>query len=284
MVSALQPQRRSRRLQVINAAVLGSPIGHSLSPLLHKRAYEILGIPANYQAIELTPANAYAFFSRALVENWTGFSLTMPLKETIFDLTDELDFQIEPMARRIRSANTLIREGSTFRAISTDCSGFARLLSNCKKERVAIIGGGGTARAALGALDGDALEIDFLLRSAERSNLLSTIALTSKLGFFDMRHPLEGYDLVISTVPEGASDGIARILEFQIPVFCEVLYNPYPTELLAKAMSLGGETIDGMDLLVEQALDQIVEFSQCIFDFDLMRQELLTTGRRHLSQ
>ena len=269
---------------MINAAVLGSPIGHSLSPLLHTRAYEILGTPANYQAIELTPANACAFFTHALVEDWTGFSLTMPLKETIFDLTDELDFRIDPMALRIRSANTLITQGSSFRAISTDCSGFSRLFSTSKKERVAIIGGGGTARAALGALDGDALEIDFLLRSAERSNLLSTIALTSKLGFFDMRHSLDGYDLVISTVPEGASDSISQMLDTRIPVFCEVLYNPYPTKLLAKAISLGSETFDGIDLLVEQALDQIVEFSHCEFDFDLMRQELLTTGRRYLSQ
>lgn len=268
---------------MIKGAVLGSPISHSLSPLLHRKAYEILGIPASYEAIEMTAQNALAFFTRACDEDWTGFSLTMPLKETIFDLTDKLDFQVETLAMRMRSANTLIKDGSSFRAISTDRSAFVRLFSDCKKERVAIIGGGGTARAALGALDADAQEIDFLLRSPERSDLLSTIAVTSKIGFFDMFHPLDEYDLVISTVPEGASDFIAEILDFKIPVFCEVLYKPHPTPLLAKAMSLGCETIDGMDLLVEQALDQISAFSQIAFDFNLMRAELLKTGRRYLS-
>ena len=267
---------------MIKAAVLGYPINHSLSPLLHKRAYEILGIPASYEAIEIKPDSALAFLVRARDEDWTGFSLTMPLKETVFDLKDELNLHIDPMALRMRSANTLVKEGEGFRAISTDRSGFVRLFSACKKDRVAIIGGGGTARAALGALDGDAPEIDFLLRSPERSNLLSTVHLNSKLGFFDMSHSLMGYDLVISTVPEGASDSIAASIDFKIPVLCEVLYKPHPTKLLAKAMSLGGETIDGMDLLVEQALEQIAEFSRRAFDFDLMRQELLITGRRHL--
>ena len=269
---------------MIKAAVLGSPVSHSLSPLLHRKAYEILGIPASYDAIEVTPQSALAFLARACDEDWTGFSLTMPLKETIFDLTDELDFQVETQAKRMRSTNTLIKNGSSFRAISTDRSAFARLFSSCKRDRVAIIGGGGTARAALGALDADAQEIDFLLRSPQRSHLLSTISVTSKLGFFDMSHPLEGYDLVVSTVPQGASDSIAAILDFKIPVLCEVLYKPYPTQLLAKARSLGSETIDGMDLLVEQALDQIAEFSQHAFDFDLMRAELLKTGRGHLGQ
>ena len=71
---------------MIRAAVLGSPISHSLSPALHKRAYDLLGVPASYGAIELTPEHAGDFFQRALQEEWTGFSLTMPLKETIFDL------------------------------------------------------------------------------------------------------------------------------------------------------------------------------------------------------
>ena len=268
---------------MIKAAVLGSPINHSLSPLLHKRAYEILGIPASYEAIELTPHDALAFLVRARDEDWTGFSLTMPLKETVFDLKDEINLHIDPMALRMRSANTLLKEGEAFKAISTDRSGFARLFSACKKDRVAIIGGGGTARAALGALDAEGSEIDFLLRSPERSNLLSTVPLYSNLGFFDMNHSLKGYDLVISTVPEGASDFIAANIDFKIPVLCEVLYKPYPSKLLAKAMSLGGETIDGMDLLVEQALEQIAEFSRRAFDFDSMRQELLITGRRHLN-
>ncbi len=267
---------------MIKAAVLGSPIRHSLSPALHRRAYEILGIPASYEAIELVPTDALDFLKRALTEEWTGFSLTMPLKEVIFELTNEIDFLIDPIAMRMRSANTLINEGSRFRAISTDRSGFARLLAPLKKERVAIIGGGGTARAALAALDGEAKEIDFLLRSPVRAEVLSNIALLSTVNFFTMDRSLQGYDLVISTVPSGASDSVAANLDLKIPWVFEVLYEPYPTPFLARAQMLGAQSLDGIDLLVEQALDQIACFADQDFDFDEMRRELQSTGRHNL--
>ena len=263
---------------MIKAAVLGSPIGHSLSPALHKRAYEILNVPASYGAIELIPEHAKEFFEMALKEDWTGFSLTMPLKEAIFDL----NFTIDPMALRMRSANTLIKKNDTFYATSTDRTGFIRLFEGVASMRTAIIGGGGTARAALGALDGVAENVDFLLRSPTRATLLAAIAQKTKVNFFDMAHSLRGYDLVIATVPSGASDQIAESLDFIIPTFCEVLYNPYPTPLLAKARSLGSQTIDGIDLLVEQAMDQVSLFTGESLDLTEMRVALQAVGRSHL--
>ena len=282
MVQVVQAERSDWRVQVIRAAVLGSPITHSLSPALHKRAYELLGLPASYGSIDLTPERALDFFKEALIEDWTGFSLTMPLKESIFDLSDSLHFEIEPVAVRMRSANTILKVGDTFRASSTDRTGFIRLLDSVKKDRVAVIGGGGTARAALGALDGKARNIDFLLRNLSRAEALSTISSSSAVNFYGMDRSLQGYDLVISTVPAGASDLIAESLDFMIPTVFEVLYNPYPTKLLTKAITLGSNVFDGIDLLVEQALDQIALFSGTTFDLEPMRQELLSVGRAHL--
>ena len=268
---------------MIRAAVLGSPIAHSLSPALHRHAYELLDVPGTYTAIEVTPDQAPKFFSDVRNEDWTGFSLTMPLKESIFDLASVSDFVIDPVARQMKSANTLIKNGSTFQASSTDRSAFIRLFKDVAKNRVAIIGGGGTARAALSALDGTAETIDFLLRTPSRATLLSTIATKSKLNFFDMDHSLRGYDLVIATVPAGVSDSISRNLDFMIPTLCEVLYNPYPTPLLVKARALGSVTIDGIDLLVEQALDQIALFTKREFDFNWMRVELKSVAHINLS-
>lgn len=268
---------------MIRAAVLGSPIQHSLSPALHRRAYKLLGETGRYTAIEVTPDHAADFFSRAQDEDWTGFSLTMPLKEIIFDLASVSEFVIDPVALHMKSANTLLKAGSFFQASSTDRSAFLRLFNNVNKRRVAIIGGGGTARAALSALDGAAETIDFLLRSPSRATLLSTIATKSKVNFFAMDHSLKGYDLVIATVPSGASDSISKSLDFMIPTLCEVLYNPYPTPLLAKARALGSATIDGIDLLVEQALDQIALFTKREFDFNWMRDELKSVAHSNLS-
>jgi shikimate dehydrogenase len=267
---------------MIRAAVLGSPISHSLSPVLHNRAYEILGVHGRYEAIDLTPERALEFFAHSLLEDWTGFSLTMPLKELIFDLGGNSEFEIDPIALQMRSANTLFKSNGVFRATSTDRSAFVRLFAEVEKGRVAIVGGGGTARAALSALDGAAKSIDFLLRTPARAQLLRTIASKSDLKFFDMEHSLHGYDLVITTVPSGASDSLARKVDFTIPTFCEVLYKPFPTPFLARAKELGSRTIDGIDLLVEQALDQIALFSEMEFAYDQMRSALQTVARENL--
>ena len=267
---------------MIKAAVLGSPISHSLSPLLHRSAYEMLELEAEYEAIDLKPEGAEDFFRQAVSEDWTGFSLTMPLKESIIEVAATLGFEVEDAAKTARSGNTVVRRADNFYVTSTDRTGFIRLFEEVKKDRVAIIGGGGTARAALAALDGTGKEIDFLLRTPTRSDSLRAIASSSNLHFFDMSHPLEGYDLIIATVPAGASDEIAAGLRGPIPVLCEVLYNPYPTKLLQRAAELGAKTIDGIDLLVEQALDQIALFTGEAFDYSTMRNSLLTVARSKL--
>ena len=268
---------------MIRGAVLGSPIKHSLSPVLHKRAYELLNIEADYSAIELLPEGADDFFRAAADEDWTGFSLTMPLKESIIEIGSVLSFDIDPMAKLMHSGNTVVRRGENFFVTSTDRTGFIRLLDDVSKSKVAIIGGGGTARAALGALDGLAKHVDFLLQTPSRSKALLGIATATELNFFGMDHSLEGYDLVISTVPAGASDELAASLDVHIPTLFEVLYNPYPTALLEKAQKLGSRTFDGIDLLVEQALDQIHLFSGVDFEYSEMRQELLVAARNTLS-
>jgi shikimate dehydrogenase len=264
---------------MIRAAVLGFPINHSLSPLLHNKAYQILGVEASYGAIELKPEGAFDFFNNLSRSDWTGFSLTMPLKEAIISLGEKLGYSLDPEAKRALSGNTLVRVGETFHVTSTDRSAFIRLLSDLPCDRVAIIGGGGTARAALSSLVGKARHVDFLLRTASRSEVLMAIADDVELGFYGMEHSLDGYDLIISTVPAGASDQIAARLHSPVPYFFEVLYNPYPTQLLAKMRSQRSVTFDGIDLLVEQALDQIALFSGVEFSYDTMRRELQESAR-----
>jgi shikimate dehydrogenase len=97
---------------MINAAVLGSPISHSLSPLLHQTAYSLLGIEGSYSAIEVKGEELIEFIEGSLNQDWRGFNLTMPLKEGIFD---SQAVNLDERATLIRSANTLIREGSRYR-------------------------------------------------------------------------------------------------------------------------------------------------------------------------
>ena len=129
---------------MIRAAVLGSPISHSLSPLIHQYAYAILGVEGSYERFEISEATFPNFIEQAMDESWTGFSLTMPLKEAAFSSS----FPCDERTERIHSANTLIHNGRTFVATSTDILAFDRLLAQVTFSRVAIIGSGGTARTA----------------------------------------------------------------------------------------------------------------------------------------
>ncbi len=102
---------------MIDAAVLGSPIGHSLSPLLHNVAYKHLGVQGQYEAIEVKSGQLSEFLSTTQKD---VFSLTMPLKEELVDL----GFPTSELTKRIRSANTLIKVGDTWKVNSTDVVGF----------------------------------------------------------------------------------------------------------------------------------------------------------------
>ena len=264
---------------MIKAAVLGSPISHSLSPLLHHRAYEILGIPASYDAILCDEGDFPDFLKKIADQNWTGFSLTMPLKEVAISYLSEID----PASAKIDSINTLVQQRTGWFGISTDRLAFANLLKDYNFSNVAIIGGGGTARAALGALDGKCGEMDILLRNPDRAEKLSSCLTSSRINIFDMKHDLAKYDLVIATVPMGVSDMVTIDASSVSGLLLEALYRPWPTKLVERWEIAGGNVISGLDLLVEQALFQIELFSKVKFDFDAMRMELLQVGHRALA-
>jgi len=256
---------------MIRAAVLGSPIAHSLSPKIHTKAFELLGIVGEYQAIEVDEKSFPAFFVKISEENWNGFSLTMPLKEIVLQASN----QVDDRARRINSANTLYRLGDGWAVTSTDYLAFENLLSVDINHRVAIIGGGGTARAAIGSLNSKVKGVDVLLRNSARMQAMSTAAPDIKVNQCEMDTSLDSYDLIIQTTPSGAFDQYAASLNSATGKLLECLYKPWPTPLASRFAELGGTVISGKELLVEQALFQIELFTQMKFDFAKMRQALL---------
>jgi shikimate dehydrogenase len=261
---------------MIKAAVLGSPIAHSLSPKIHKKAYEILGAAGDYIAIEVNEESFPNFLSENAKNEWTGFSLTMPLKEIAIGYCES----ISETARRINSVNTLHRFENGWRATSTDILAFANLLKVSTDSKVAIIGGGGTARAAAGALNSKVATIDVLLRSPDRLVGMAKAAPEVSLTHLEMSANLDSYDLIIQTTPANVFDDFAKNLKRAKGTLVECLYKPWPTELAERYTELGGSVVSGRDLLVEQALFQIEIFSGQTFNFDSMRAQLLA----HISQ
>ena len=266
-------------IRLIKAAVLGSPISHSLSPLLHTIAYNELGLESEYTRIDVKSGELGAFLE-SCGPLWSGFSLTMPLKEEVLDFSKN----VTSLAAKIKSANTLVQSSSQqWNATTTDVSGFTHALAangRVASGDVLIIGGGATARAAVAACDGVSTRITVMVRSHSRVQEISNCAEFSDLDFIEWGsgNPFETCDLIISTTPEGASDSLVKIFPSNPPgIFFDVLYNPWPTLALKTWSSFGGQVVDGLDLLIHQAIDQVSIFS----DQSLERRSISQLMRSH---
>ena len=265
---------------MIKMAVAGKPIGHSLSPLLHKTAYRLLGIEAEFLADEISEDKFGDYYFNAKNSGYRGLALTMPLKEIAIGFVDRVD----PVAKQISSVNTIIFESTGSIGLSTDLLAFKNLLRPYFGKKIVILGSGGTARAAIGALKGTGTEVTVLTRSMNRHDQLHAAAVDLDINFLDWHRfeEIQDRDLIISTTPAGATDGLS-IISTKADFF-EVIYHPWPTELAKRYQNLGKNVFGGLSLLVEQALFQINYFSQKDFDFDQMRQELLKAGHAEIKK
>ena len=154
---------------MLKLAVLGSPISHSLSPQIHTEAYRILGIEADYGRFEVDEASLGSFIKTHT--DWSGFSLTMPLKEKGLELCSEVSESVKV----IGALNTIVANNGKWLGYNTDVMGFDFLSSNKDLSSVAILGAGGTAKAALYALSIKGIGAKVYRRNSNRDEALSRI-------------------------------------------------------------------------------------------------------------
>jgi shikimate dehydrogenase len=192
------------------AAVLGSPISHSLSPALHRAAYRALGLGQwSYEAHEVK-APALRGFVAGLGPQWAGLSLTMPLKEAAFEVADECS----DLAREVGAVNTLYRgpDGRGWRGDNTDVYGVSQALREAGCEHVAsavLLGSGATARAVVAALVRlGCTRVSFAVRSAARPQTLDQARRAGLevdvVGLGRLAEAMEGAQVVVSTLPADA--------------------------------------------------------------------------------
>jgi shikimate dehydrogenase len=263
--------------------VLGKPIGHSLSPVLHNAGYAAAGLAGwSYTAIECAEAELASLVARLDAE-WAGLSLTMPLKEVALRVADEVD----PVAAALGAANTLVRRPSGWFATNTDAPGMVDALREVglsTVEQVAVLGAGGTARAALAAarsLGATAVTL-YARRPAARDELRPVAEHLGlpPLGYRDFAETARcaEADLVISTVPSGAADRLAVPWRAGTVLF-DALYHPWPTPLAASALAAGCRIVSGLDLLLAQAVHQFVLFTGVPAPVQAMREALFAAAR-----
>lgn len=257
------------------AAVLGHPIGHSKSPLLHAAAYEHLGLDIDYTRIDLQEDDAEEFLSaRAQEPGWLGWSVTMPLKAAMVPHMAETSSRVEALG----VLNTVIcRADGTLRGENTDVDGIvealreAGLAPSSSGRPVGILGAGATASAAVAA----AAELGFsdvavYARSPERAAPLNTVVESFGLNMSlrpSAEFPAEssGLSAAISTLPPRAADPMAHQFVADgaltgIPLL-DVAYDPWPSQLALGWERAGGTVVSGLVMLLHQAVRQVELFT-----------------------
>ena len=248
------------------AAVLGKPIAHSLSPVLHRAAYEELGLTDwSYDRFELDEA-ALPGFVEGLGPEWAGLSVTMPLKRAVIPLLD----QVSETAASVETVNTvLFTEDGRRLGDNTDIPGMVAALRERGIEQVdsaAILGAGATASSALAALARICTgEVVAYVRSEARAAEMQQWGerLDVEVRTADWSDAAEALraPLVIATTPAGATDALAHAVPERPAALFDVLYDPWPTELAARWSMIGGAVVSGLDLLVHQAVLQVEQMT-----------------------
>ena len=235
--------------------VAGSPIAHSLSPVMHNAGFADAGMDAMYVPFEATSAGDLMQLVETL--GVTGLSVTAPFKESILDYVDDVD----PVGRQTGAVNTLRSGGDGWRGLNTDVAGFLAPLEErggVAGLRCCVVGAGGSARAVAVGLAGGGGAVTVSARRAERAAEVADLA-GGAVGAFPP--PPGSWDLLVNTTPVGTAPHVddtpvpAEALAGGTTVY-DLVYNPARTRLLRDAEAAGCRTIGGLDMLVAQAVRQ----------------------------
>ncbi len=262
----------------MRAAVLGSPVIHSLSPALHRAAYAALGLRGwSYTAVECDEAGLPDLLD-GLDDSWAGLSLTMPLKRAVLPLLDEID----PLAAAVGGANTVVLSNGRKIGYNTDVGGMVAALADAgvtewsTRRGALVIGAGATACSALAALREigvreEAVAVRDTSRTADIEAAAKRLEVAITVGDLMslVRAPASARatkissgaaGLLVCTVPPRAADAVADWMSGERcspSVVFDVAYDPWPTRLVAVAAAGGSIIVGGFDLLLHQAARQV---------------------------
>jgi shikimate dehydrogenase len=245
----------------MRAAVLGDPVGHSLSPVIHRAAYDGLGLDWSYDAVQVPAGTLAAYVDGLDPAEWRGLSLTMPLKREVLPLLTSRDRWVELSG----AANTVVIDPDGARhGHNTDITATLSLLEDHDPVHAALVlGAGATAASVLLALCERGLSsATLVVRDPDRAG--ETVRFVAghparpaiEVVTFDELGSAAA-DVVVSTVPASAQtiELVAALAD--VPLVFEVVYDPWPTPLMSATERFGQRLITGLDLLLAQAVGQV---------------------------
>jgi shikimate dehydrogenase len=255
------------------AGVVGWPVSHSLSPRLHGFWLRETGIDGAYVPLAVARESLATALDGLRAAGFVGVNVTNPHKEAAFALADRVD----DTARMAGAANLLVFRDGITEARNTDIAGFAESLSEglgadaVRSRNIAILGAGGAARGAILALDKlGASEIRVVARNVSRAESLIVQlrpAVTAQLKavmWSDWPREAEGIALLVNATSGGLAGAIALDLSIDPlaagAAVCDIVYNPLETPLLRDARARGHRTVDGLGMLMHQAVPAFAAF------------------------
>lgn len=242
--------------------IIGDPVSHSLSPLMHNTAFRELGIKAVYGAFEVKKEKLKEALEGIRALNISGVSVTIPHKEAVISFLDYVD----EIAREIGAVNTILNQGGKLWGYNTDWMGVLRAFEErgieLKEKRVVILGAGGASRAVLFAVKrGGAKEIFLYNRTFEKAKILAQAFEVQALPWEELRKA-KG-DIIIQTTSVGLKSGEScappEIFK-NFKVAMDIVYLPLRTKFLKDAERFC-ETIDGLRMLLYQGVEQFKLFT-----------------------
>lgn len=259
------------------AAVVGSPVAHSLSPAIHQAAFDTAGVNWVYTAFDVSDAAAAMSAMRVL--GLAGLSVTMPLKEDVAQAVDRLD----PAARALHSVNTVSWEGDELVGSSTDGAGFVASLATAGVEvdgaQISVIGAGGAARSVIDALGrAGAADITVLNRTRDRAEQAASLSKAASVGIVS---DVTRADIVINATSVGMGVSLDDATDADMAcdpsllrsgqVVADLVYHPLTTAWMRAAVDIGATTVDGLGMLVHQAALQQLRWLGELPDTTAMR-------------
>ncbi len=242
--------------------VLGDPVSHSLSPVMHNAAFKALGMDCEYHSFRVRPADLYNAIHGAHALGFGGLNLTIPLKEKALEIV-----KLSEPAREIGAVNTVDFKNGIV-GYNTDGIGAEKALIekgiDIKGKRILLLGAGGAARAVAFALAKDGANISIANRTLDRAESLardvSKVGTASATGLDDLKSGIDSCDILINSTAVGMFPGISEtmvtsdMMHSNLVVF-DIVYNPVNTRLLEEAKKAGAKTIDGVMMLVHQGAE-----------------------------
>jgi len=265
--------------------VIGDPIGHSKSPLIHNAAFRALGLDKFYVPFRVLPDELLGFLDDARALGVRGLSVTIPHKEGILARVTEA----EDAVRAIGAANTLVFDGSKVCAWNTDCRAALDSLtaaipgSSLTGKRALVLGAGGAAKAIVCGLRQAGAQVTIAARTLARAEELAS-ALDAQAVAWEARHDVRP-DVLVNCTPLGMSPHVdatpfdAPALSSSMVVF-DTVYNPQWTRLLVDARAAGATVVTGIEMFVRQAARQFELFTGRPAPVEVMRSALVGAARR----